>query len=131
MALTQGIAGVENGIKAFKRLTIAITNSTTITNLFNKATKATAVTEEVSTAATKGLQGAMVGEAAATGTATVATHAFKKALISTGIGAIVVAIGVLIAHLEDLAKWLGFSGKAADGGAEKLKKWDAQLNKLN
>ena len=131
MALSQGIAGVENGIKAFKRLTTAITNSTAITNLFNKATKTTAVTEEVSTAATKGLQGAMVGEAAATGTATVATNAFKKALISTGIGAIVVAIGVLIAHLEDLAKWFGFSGKEADGGAEKLKKWDAQLNKLS
>ena len=131
MALTQGIAGIENGIKAFKRLTTAITNSATITNLFNKATKTTAVTEEVSAAATKGLQGAMVGEAAATGTATVATHAFKKALISTGIGAVVVAIGVLIAHLEDLAKWFGISGKEADGGAEKLKKWDAQLNKLS
>ena len=130
MALTQGIAGIENGIKAFKRLSLAITNSATITNLFNKATKTTAVTEEASTIATKGLQGAMVGEAAATGTATVATNTFKKALISTGIGAIVVAIGMLIAHLEDLAKWFGICGREAEAGAEKLKKWDSELNKL-
>lgn len=128
MALTQGIAGVENGIKAFKRLTSAITNSTTITNLFNKATKTTAVTEQATSAATKGLQGAMVGEAAATGTATVATNAFKKALISTGIGAIVVAVGVLIAHLEDLGKWLGIGGSSADAMAKSYKNLNEQLS---
>lgn len=113
MALTQGIAGVENGIKAFKRLVLAITNSTLVTKLFNKATATTAVTEGTTAVATKGLQGAMVGETVATNAATVATHAFKKALISTGIGAIIVLVGTLAAHLEDLAKWLGFSGSSA------------------
>ena len=35
MALTQGIAGVENGIKAFKRLMLLIQNSTVVAKLFN------------------------------------------------------------------------------------------------
>ena len=112
MALTQGIAGVEKGIKAFKRLMTMISNSTLVTNLFAKATTSASAAEKVATASTNGLQGAMMGEAAATGTATVATHAFKKALIATGIGAIIVAIGTLIAHLEDLTKWLGWSGSS-------------------
>ena len=112
MALTQGIAGVEKGIKAFKRLMTMISNSTLVTNLFSKATTSASAAEKVATASTNGLQGAMMGEAAATGTATVATHAFKKALIATGIGAIIVAIGTLIAHLEDLTKWLGWTGSS-------------------
>lgn len=131
MALTQGIAGVENGIKAFKRLILAITNSTAVAKLFNKTQQTTAVTENVTATATKGLQGAMVGEAAATGTATVATKAFKKALISTGIGAIVVAIGTLIAHLEDLAKWFGIGNNSAEEHKKKMAQLEAQYSDFN
>ena len=123
MAITQALPGIEKGIKSLKRLVILIDNATTSTKSFSNAQKAQAATETASTTATKGLQGAMVGEAAATGAATVATHAFKKALISTGIGAIVVLVGTLIAHLEDLAKWLGFGGDST----EKLKKKTLEL----
>lgn len=130
MALTQGIAGVENGIKSFKRLVLAITNSTAVTKLFNKATTETAATETAASATTKGLQGAMVGEAAATKTATVATHAFKKALISTGIGAIIVAVGVLIANLDKLAKFLGFGSDSAENQKKALAALEAQYKSI-
>jgi hypothetical protein len=127
MALTQGIAGVENGIKAFKRLMLAISNSTVVTKLFNKATSATAATEKVAQASTTALQGAMVGDTAATTAATVATNAFKKALIATGIGAIVVLIGTLIAHLEDLVKWLDLGGSSTVTLEQQTQQLDAAL----
>lgn len=64
MALTQAIPALDNGVKAFKRLSIAIQ------------------------------------------TATGATSKFGKALISTGLGAIVAALGYLIANFDEISKWL-------------------------
>lgn len=64
MALTQAIPALDNGVKAFKRLSIAIQ------------------------------------------TATGATSKFGKALISTGLGAIIAALGYLIANFDDISKWL-------------------------
>ena len=40
------------------------------------------------------------------GTSTGALRAFRIALISTGIGAIVVAVGLLIANFENISKWV-------------------------
>jgi len=60
MAITQAIPSIDAGVKAFKRLSLAIK------------------------------------------TATGATHGFKAALVSTGIGAAVVAIGLLIANFDKL-----------------------------
>lgn len=131
MALTQGIQGIEKGIKSFKNLVNVISNSTAVAKLFNSTTNATATAETATATATKGLQGAMVGEAAATGTATVATKAFKKALISTGIGAIVVAIGTLIAHLEDLSKWLGLGNNKAEEHKKAIAKLEEQYSDFN
>ena len=51
-------------------------------------------------ATTQAQAGANVGLAAATGAATTATKLFRLALISTGIGAIVVAVGLLIANFD-------------------------------
>lgn len=64
-------------------------------------TSATAATN-AETAATAGLTAGMQAETVATTAATTATQAFKKALISTGIGAIIVALGTLIANLDKL-----------------------------
>ena len=64
MALTQAFPSIDNGVKAFKRLSLAIS------------------------------------------TATGATSKWGKALISTGVGAIVVALGYLIANFEEISKWL-------------------------
>ena len=52
---------------------------------------------------------AMESEAVATNTATAATKNFKKALIATGIGAVVAALGALIANWEKVSKALGFA----------------------
>lgn len=64
MALTQAIPALDDGVKAFKRLKIAIQ------------------------------------------TATGATSKFGKALISTGLGAIIAALGYIIANFDDISKWL-------------------------
>lgn len=64
MALTQALPALDDGVKAFKRLSSVIS------------------------------------------TATGATSKFGKALISTGLGAIIAALGYLIANFEDISKWL-------------------------
>lgn len=86
MAMTQALPAIDNGIKAFKALGIAI--------------KTTAKS----------------------------TSAWGKALIGTGIGAIVVALGLLIANFDKISAWLDeitgqtdFLGEVADnvmGGLE-------------
>lgn len=79
MAITQALPSIDNGIKAFKRLKLAI--------------QATSL----------------------------ATSAWGKALIATGIGAIVVALGLLIANFDKISQWLDeitgqtdFLGEVAD-----------------
>lgn len=64
MAITQAIPALDDGIKGFKRLGLAIKG------------------------ATAGMSG------------------FKKALISTGLGALVVALGAIIANFDKISKWL-------------------------
>lgn len=92
-----GAKGLTDFIKKGKEAIATITGAT-------KATQA-------ETVATNTQTGAMAGEAAATNTATLATKAFKEALISTGIGAIIVAVATLAAHFEDLTDALGITDK--------------------
>ena len=54
----------------------------------------------------QGLVGGLKGAKVAIKAATVGMNGFKKALISTGIGAIVVLIGTLVANWEDLTNWV-------------------------
>ena len=55
---------------------------------------------------------------AAVGTSTGAMKAFRLAMISTGIGAIVVGIGLLVANWESFTKWIGKSTEALGKLAE-------------
>ena len=64
MAITQAIPALDDGVKAFKRLGLAIKG------------------------ATAGMSG------------------LKKALISTGLGALVVALGLIIANFDKISAWL-------------------------
>lgn len=64
MAITQAIPALDDGVKAFKRLGLAIKSATT------------------------GMSG------------------FKKALISTGLGALVVTLGLIIANFDKISAWL-------------------------
>lgn len=79
----------------------------TITQIENTTAKGADVV------ATNAHASAMEADAVATEDATVATHGFKKALIATGIGAIIVLVGTLITYWEDLVnvvkKWIGVS----------------------
>lgn len=59
----------------------------------------------------KALTVATEAQTVAQNTATAATNGFKKALIATGIGAIIVLIGTLIAYWEELTEALGFAKK--------------------
>lgn len=64
MAITQAIPALDDGVKAFKRLGLAIKS------------------------ATAGMSG------------------FRKALISTGLGALVAALGLIIANFDKISAWL-------------------------
>jgi hypothetical protein len=75
------------------------------------AKRAASAASKTSVAETQAMSGAMKAEAAATTTATTATNLFKKALIATGIGAIIVLIGTLIASWDDLTDSVGRSAK--------------------
>lgn len=72
--------------------------------------------------AAKATAAGMQAEAAATTTATVATKAFRAALISTGIGAIIALIASLISHLDDLAEAFGGSSKEAKRACDEMQR---------
>lgn len=79
MAITQGLASIDDGIKAFGKLKTAI---------------------NLATASAQGL---------------------KKSLISTGIGAIVVAVGSIVAYWEDISKWLGLTTTQIQNQKQEIK----------
>ena len=115
IALVQGLQGLEGMTKRMKGLVDGLTTAIFKTNEMTVATNAQA-------GSTKALATAQEANAAATTTATVATNAFGKALVATGIGAIVVLLGTLIAHWEDLKDMIGLSN-------EKLESFRAVLDK--
>ena len=117
MALTRGLKDLQKGKGLFEQLTKAISGANITQKLFNNSI-ATTTTE------TQALTGAQTANTVATTGATAATNAFRTALISTGIGAIVVAIGALVANLDKLTSI--FETNKAD--ADKYKKTLTELN---
>lgn len=95
MAITEGLKAISEGIESFGKLKDSVQGASIMAKLFGTETEAMTVATNAQTVATTG--------------ATVATNTFKKALIATGIGAIVVLIGTLIAKWEDLKEALGFA----------------------
>lgn len=88
----QRLQGVMTTLQSLQQLQVNLNKQGTLTNtLYTKATNL--------------LSAAFKGQAAATGTATVATNSFKKALIATGIGAIIVLLGTLIANFDEISTW--------------------------
>lgn len=71
-------------------------------------------------ASAKATATAMEAEAVATNGATTATNLFKKALIATGIGAIIVLIGTLVSKWDDFKKILGGSTIDLEAATEAL-----------
>ena len=117
MSKVDGAMKFTNGLKAIKETAAGL-------KTMSLATKATAVE-------TEGLAAAQGANAAATNTATVATNGFKKALIATGIGAIIVAIGTLIAYWDDLTDLIKGSGDEAEIAAKKVANLISVLDKMD
>lgn len=117
MVLTRGLKDLEKGKSLFEKLTKTVKGTSVVQKLFNTEL-ATTTTE------TQALTGAQTANTVATTGATAATKAFRTALISTGIGAIVVAVGALIANLDKLTSM--FESNKAD--ADKYKNTLSELN---
>lgn len=104
IALVQGLQGLEGMTKRMKGFVAGVTEMVTHTGAAAAAVQAETTAIGANTVAQE-------ANAVATTTATVATKAFSKALVATGIGAIVVLIGSLIAHWEDLKDMIGLSNE--------------------
>lgn len=117
MSKVDGAMKFTNGLKAVKETAAGL-------KTMSLATKATAVE-------TEGLAAAQGVNAAATNAATVATNGFKKALIATGIGAVIVAIGTLIAYWDDLTDLIKGSGDEAEIAAKKVANLISVLDQMD
>ena len=117
MSKVDGAMKFTNGLKAIKETAAGL-------KTMSLATKATTVE-------TEGLAAAQGVNAAATNAATVATNGFKKALIATGIGAVIVAIGTLIAYWDDLTDLIKGSGDEAEIAAKKVANLISVLDQMD
>ena len=117
MSKVDGAMKFTNGLKAVKETAAGL--------------KSLSLATKVTTAETEGLAAAQGVNAAATNTATVATNGFKKALIATGIGAIIVAIGTLVAYWDDLTDLIKGSGDEAEIAAKKVANLISVLDKMD
>lgn len=71
---------------------------------------------------------AMQADTVATGQATTATHWFKKALIATGIGAIIVLIGTLVAYWDELTMALNKNTKSFEDNVKSTREGLEELS---
>lgn len=120
IGIITGLTAVQNALQKQSALMIAL--RTLRTKLFTKSLQ-----EE--TAATAEHTAAMGADAAATQAATAATSGFKKALIATGIGALVVLVGELAAHWKEIANAIGLADDESDKYFEDMKKGLENLEK--
>ena len=124
MVLTRGLKDLEKGKSLFEKLTKTVKGTSVVQKLFNTEL-ATTTTE------TQALTGAQTANTVATTGATAATHAFRTALISTGIGAIVVAVGALIANLDKLTALFKSNEKAADKYKDTMSELNTQFDDMD
>lgn len=117
MSKVDGAMKFTNGLKAVKETAAGM-------KILSLSTKSTAL-------ATEGLTAAQGANVVATKAATVATNGFKKALIATGIGAIIVAVGTLIAYWDDLVDLFKKGGDEAEIAARKVANLVSTLEKMD
>ena len=111
MAFSQGVQGVLEAKDSFKQLGANIKDVYLQIFKKNAATTAGAAVDKVNVATTgaqavasTGLATAQTGVAVSTGVASNAMKLFRIALIATGIGAIVVLVGLLIANFDKVSQ---------------------------
>lgn len=122
MKLQAGIAIVQGlqGLEGMKNKAIGLVDGLTAMIFKTNETTAAVGTETV---AVEGNTVAQEANIVATEGATIATNGFQKALVATGIGAIIVLIGSLIAHWEDFKDMVGLSN-------EKLEQFQGIMDKV-
>jgi len=120
MALSQGIQAVGESIDSFKQLSAVVQNSTAFQKVNSAVTATAAVIQRVFTGAVN--------------TTAASFNALKVAIVSTGIGALVVGIGYLVSKMnegaaaakeltkeqEDLNKQLEYTKQLSDDAAKSL-----------
>jgi hypothetical protein len=89
MALSQGLQAIGESVDSFRQLNAVIQSSTTFQKLNSLATTAAAAVQKIFTGAVN--------------TTAVSFNALKTAIVSTGIGALVVGIGYLISKMNESA----------------------------
>ncbi|EYA39820.1 hypothetical protein M075_1692 [Bacteroides fragilis str. 20793-3] len=100
------LQGVMATLQSLQVLQENITKKGTATNLlYSKALKVLGLDHKKNTASLAAETAAQGANTVATNAATVATKTFSKALIATGIGAIVVLLGLLIANFSEIKDW--------------------------
>jgi len=108
MGLSMGLKGAIEGVSSARKL---LTNSTLIQNgvekISNLVKVGAFVTNAQLAASETARASATVGATAATGAATAGMKLFRLALIATGIGALVVLIGLLIANFDKVKEAMG------------------------
>lgn len=110
-SVTGALTGIQAGMNALGLESSGIAEQISKLQNLQALTEAFGALKDDGVKAFKGLKDAF-------GSATKGLSGFKKALIGTGIGAIVVAIGLLIANFDELNNWI----KNVTGGALDLTK---------
>ena len=100
MAITSGFQAIDDGLKAFKRLGLAIKSSALFQKLFTKS-------KVQDTAATVAHTAAVGGETAATTAGTAASWSFNASLLANPIMWVVAGIMAAVAAIGVLIYWLG------------------------
>lgn len=110
-AVTGALTGIQAGMNALGLESSGVAEKISKLQNLQAMTQAFGALKDDGVKAFNGLKDAL-------GSATKGLSGFKKALIGTGIGAIVVAIGLLIANFDELNNWI----KNITGGALDLTK---------
>lgn len=110
-AVTGALTGIQAGMNALGLESSGVAEKISKLQNLQAMTQAFGALKDDGVKAFNGLKDAL-------GSATKGLSGFKKALIGTGIGAIVVAIGLLIANFDELNNWI----KNVTGGALDLTK---------
>ena len=125
MAITQGLAAIDNGVKAYQRLNNAIKGVTVVQTLLNKVTGKGTATVAANTVAEGANTVAQTTNTAATGAATAAQWSFNAAVAANPLGAFIAIVMAAVAAVWALVKavsWLFGSNKDAEKSEEDLKK---------
>lgn len=125
--------GVENEAaeETIKKLVAIQSVQNGVTQIYEALQKESAFMLTVNTVKTNIMAASQAIYTAAVGTSTGALKAFKIALLGTGIGAVIVAIGLLIANWDKLSGAINSSAKAQEKYNDEVKKIELSGSIIN